>query len=111
MTFHQKLGTMEQKQERVAKLATTLAQLAGLKDIMVNACRRAAELCKADFLTGMVGEFPTLQGVMGGEYAGTMGRIMRWSSGIGQHYQPHSMEGAIPADLDRASPVFGRSAG
>ena len=43
MTFHQKLGTMAQKQERVAKLATTLAQLAGLKDIMVHACRRAGE--------------------------------------------------------------------
>ena len=99
VTFHQKLGTMAQKQERVAKLATTLAQLAGLKDIMVNACRRAGELCKADLLTGIVGEFPTLQGVMGGYYARLHGEDHEVVVGIGQHYQPHSMEGPIPATL------------
>ncbi|HLA61099.1 MAG TPA: glycine--tRNA ligase subunit beta [Nitrospiraceae bacterium] len=99
VTFHQKLGTMAQKQERVAKLATTLAQLAGLKDIMVNACRRAGELCKADLLTGIVGEFPTLQGVMGGYYARLDGEDYEVVVGIGQHYQPHSMEGPIPATL------------
>jgi glycyl-tRNA synthetase beta chain len=99
VTFHQKLGTMAQKQERVAKLATTLAQLAGLKDIMVIACRRAGELCKADLLTGIVGEFPTLQGVMGGYYARFDGEEPEVVIGIGQHYQPHSMEGPIPATL------------
>jgi glycyl-tRNA synthetase beta chain len=99
VTFHQKLGTMAQKQERVAKLATTLAQLAGLKDIMVNACRRAGELCKADLLTGIVGEFPILQGVMGGYYARLDGEEHEVVVGIGQHYQPHSMEGPIPATL------------
>src|SRR6185503_13878809 len=92
VTFHQKIGTMGQKQERVAKLATTLAQLAGLKDIMVNACRRAGELCKADLLTGIVGEFPTLQGLMGGYYARFDGEDPEVVVGIGQHYQPHSME-------------------
>jgi glycyl-tRNA synthetase beta chain len=99
VTFHQKLGTMAQKQERVAKLATRLGQLAGLKDIMVNACRRAGELCKADLLTGIVGEFPTLQGVMGGYYARLDGEDREVVVGIGQHYQPHSMEGPIPATL------------
>ena len=99
VTFHQKLGTMAQKQERVAKLATTLAQIAGLKDSMVNACRRAGELCKADLLTGIVGEFPTLQGVMGGYYARFDGEEPEVVVGIGQHYQPHSMEGLIPVTL------------
>ena len=99
VTFYQKLGTMAQKQERVAKLATTLAQLAGLKDIMVNTCRRAGELCKADLLTGIVGEFPTLQGVMGGYYARLDGEDREVVVGIGQHYQPHSMEGPIPASI------------
>jgi glycyl-tRNA synthetase beta chain len=99
VTFHQKLGTMAQKQERVAKLATTLAQLAGLKDIMVNACRCAGELCKADLLTGIVGEFPTLQGVMGGYYARFDGEEPEVVVGIGQHYQPHSMEGPIPVSV------------
>jgi glycyl-tRNA synthetase beta chain len=99
VTFHQKLGTMAQKQERVAKLATTLAQIAGLKGFMVNACRRAGELCKADLLTGIVGEFPALQGVMGGYYARFDGEEREVVVGIGQHYQPHSMEGPIPATL------------
>ncbi len=99
VTFHQKLGTMAQKQERVAKLAVTLAQIAGLKDIMVNACRRAGELCKADLLTGIVGEFPALQGVMGGYYARFDGEEPDVAVGIGQHYQPHSMEGPIPDSL------------
>ncbi|MGH7216046.1 MAG: glycine--tRNA ligase subunit beta, partial [Nitrospiraceae bacterium] len=99
VTFHQKLGTMAQKQERVANLATTLAQTAGLKNIMVNACRRAGELCKADLLTGIVGEFPTLQGVMGGYYARLDGEDYEVFTGIGQHYKPHSMEGPIPATI------------
>ncbi|MGH7148238.1 MAG: glycine--tRNA ligase subunit beta, partial [Nitrospiraceae bacterium] len=99
VTFHQKIGTMGQKQERVAKLATTLAHLGGLKDSMVNACRRAGELCKADLLTGIVGEFPALQGVMGGYYARFDGEEPEVVVGIGQHYQPHSMEGPIPATL------------
>jgi glycyl-tRNA synthetase beta chain len=99
VTFHQKLGTMAQKQERVAKLATTLAQLAGLKDLMVNACRRAGELCKADLLTGIIGEFPALQGVMGGYYARLDGEDHDVVVCIGQHYQPHSMEGPIPATI------------
>jgi len=66
---------------------------------MVNACRRAGELCKADLLTGIVGEFPTLQGVMGGYYARLDGEDYEVVVGIGQHYQPHSMEGPIPATL------------
>ena len=99
VTFHQKVGTMGQKQERVAMLATTLAQLGGLKESMVNACRRAGGLCKADLLTGIVGEFPTLQGVMGGYYARFDGEEPEVVVGIGQHYQPHSMEGPIPATL------------
>jgi glycyl-tRNA synthetase beta chain len=99
VTFHQKIGTMGQKQERIAKLAAILAELAGSKDFMVNACRRAGELCKADLLTGIVGEFPTLQGVMGGYYARFDGEEHEVVVGIGQHYQPHSMEGPIPATL------------
>jgi len=99
VTFHQKIGTMERKQERVAKLATTLARRAGLDDVLVNACRRAGELCKADLLTGIVGEFPTLQGVMGGYYAGFDGEEREVVVGIGQHYQPHSMEGPIPSTV------------
>ena len=97
VTFHQKLGTMAQKQQRVAKLAATIAQMAEAKEVIVEICRRAGELCKADLLTGIVGEFPTLQGVMGGYYAGFDGEDREVALAISQHYQPNSMEGPIPA--------------
>jgi glycyl-tRNA synthetase beta chain len=68
VTFHQKLGTMAQKQERVRKLAGLAASLLapGNEEVRRN-CERAAGLCKADLITGMVGEFPELQGIMGSE--------------------------------------------
>ncbi|MCL6635723.1 MAG: glycine--tRNA ligase subunit beta, partial [Peptococcaceae bacterium] len=70
VTFHQQLGTMAQKQERVKRLAGFIA--AGLRssseDLRV-VCERAASLAKADLVTGIVGEFPELQGIMGGVYA------------------------------------------
>src|SRR5437016_7012603 len=64
VTFHQKLGTLYQKVGRVTAMATKLADTLGDLDT-VEHCRRAAMLCKADLVTGMVGEFPTLQGIMG----------------------------------------------
>ena len=66
ITFHAKLGTVGDKAERILKLATRLALDAGAD---VDHVRRAARLAKADLTTGMVGEFPELQGVMGRYYA------------------------------------------
>jgi glycyl-tRNA synthetase beta chain len=71
--------------------------MAEAKEVIVEVCRRAGELCKADLLTGIVGEFPTLQGVMGGYYAGFDGEDREVALAISQHYQPNSMEGPIPA--------------
>jgi glycyl-tRNA synthetase beta chain len=99
VTFHQKIGTMGQKQERVAKLAGTIAQMAGLKDFMVKICQRAGELCKADLLTGIVGEFPTLQGVMGEYYAIFDKEDREVARAIGEQYKPNSMEGPVPTAL------------
>ncbi len=99
VTFHQKIGTMGQKQERVAKLAGTIAQMAGLKEFMVKICQRAGELCKADLLTGIVGEFPTLQGVMGEYYAISDGEVREVARAIGEQYKPNSMEGPVPLAL------------
>lgn len=96
VTFHQKIGTMGQKQARVAALSESLAVLAGLNETQVALCRRAGNLCKADLLTGIVGEFPELQGVMGGYYARHDGEDPDVSRAILQHYRPHSMEGPIP---------------
>jgi glycyl-tRNA synthetase beta chain len=66
IVFHEKLGTVADKVERVAKLARELASACGANP---DHAERAARLCKADLVTGMVGEFPELQGVMGAYYA------------------------------------------
>src|ERR1043165_3236419 len=99
VTFHQKIGTMGQKQERVAKLAASIAQMAGLKEFMVKSCQRAGELCKADLLTGIVGEFPMLQGVMGEYYAKFDGEDREVARAIGGEDKPNSMEGPVPTAL------------
>lgn len=98
VTFHQKLGTMHQKAERVAVLAAKLAEKLG-RPSPQDPARRAAWLSKADFLTGMVREFPTLQGVIGREYARHDEEPEEVCRAIGEQYLPHSMEGAIPETL------------
>src|SRR5207253_5656421 len=68
ITFHEKLGTLADKVERVAKLARWLAEQ-GIVKTDPDLAEQAARLAKADLVTEMVGEFPELQGVMGGYYA------------------------------------------
>jgi glycyl-tRNA synthetase beta chain len=92
MTFHQKLGTLYQKTERVMKLTDRLADALGHRE----SCHRAAQLSKADLLTGIVGEFPTLQGIMGGEYARHDGESSEVSAAIAEHYLPRAMDGELP---------------
>lgn len=97
VTFHQKLGTMAQKQERVRKLAGCIAaQLSPESDELRQACDRAASLSKADLLTGIVGEFPELQGIMGGEYAKHEGESDAVSLAIREQYLPKAIEGELP---------------
>jgi glycyl-tRNA synthetase beta chain len=96
VTFHQKLGTMAQKQERVRKLAGSLAShLAPQSDELKRVCERAAALCKTDLLTGIVGEFPELQGIMGGEYARHNGEPEAVSQAIREQYLPKALEGEL----------------
>ncbi|WP_455242421.1 glycine--tRNA ligase subunit beta [Petrachloros mirabilis] len=99
VTFHQKLGTMAQKQERVRRLARFIAERIPDNDEMVQACDRAAALCKADLLTGIVGEFPELQGIMGGEYAKHDGEPESVSQAIREQYLPRALEGELPQSL------------
>jgi glycyl-tRNA synthetase beta chain len=96
VTFHKKLGTLRHKTERVVQLAERVAGMMGLSDDQMQLCRRAAELSKADLLTGVVGEFPTLQGIMGGEYARHDGEAEELSQAIAEHYLPKGMEGDLP---------------
>ncbi len=97
VTFHQKLGTMAQKQERVKKLVGFIAtHVPPGQDELRQICERAASLSKADLLTGIVGEFPELQGIMGGEYALHDGEPSAVVQAIREQYLPRAIEGELP---------------
>jgi len=103
ITFHEKLGTVADKVERVAKLATWLATEGIVPDCDSALARQAAELCKADLVTEMVGEFPELQGIMGGYYARAEvdeNGLRRWpdalADAIRDHYKPVGQGDEVP---------------
>ena len=98
VTFHQKLGTVFERSMRIKAVAQYLAQHIG-DDDLVQTARRAAEICKTDLLTGIVGEFPTLQGTMGGEYAKHDGERPEVAHALREQYLPRGMEGEIPRSL------------
>lgn len=97
MTFHKKLGTLHQKTERIVRLAAGLAAQLRASDDTAAVCRRAAQLSKADLLTGIVGEFPTLQGLMGGAYAKHDGERDEVCRAVADQYLPRSTDDALPA--------------
>ncbi len=144
IVFHEKLGTVADKVDRVAKLARWLVEeeivgsnpepatnqrhpresgdpsLAGASqtaaaasgdggswapafagvtnDELAQLAERAARLCKADLVTGMVGEFPELQGVIGGYYAAAQGEHPAVAAAIRDHYKPVGQGDEVPAD-------------
>jgi glycyl-tRNA synthetase beta chain len=93
--FHAKLGTQFQRVERLVKLAGELAPLVGAD---VEQAKRAAMLAKADLTTGMVGEFPELQGVMGRYYALAQGEKPAVANAVADHYKPLGPTDRIPAE-------------
>ena len=97
ITFHEKLGTQKQRVERVAELAY---QLAGAVDANAEDARRAAQLCKADLVSGMVGEFPELQGLMGRYYAERAGAKPEIARAIELHYKPKGPSDVVPREED-----------
>ena len=96
--FHQKLGSLFQKTERVCGLIVTIADATGHNGGR-EVCQRAAHLAKADLTTGMVGEFPTLQGLMGKEYAKCDGEAEDVCLAIGEQYYPRTPDDALPRTL------------
>ncbi|GEC61604.1 glycine--tRNA ligase beta subunit [Gluconobacter oxydans] len=88
VTFHAELGTQAERAERISKLAGTVAQAMGLDGAQIAQAERAGLLAKADLTTGMVGEFPELQGVMGGYYAVHDGEDEAVSRAVAEHYLP-----------------------
>ena len=96
ITFHEKLGSVADKVARVADLAERLARDGIVPDCDPALARQAAELCKADLVTEMVGEFPELQGLMGGYYARAEGLPEAVADAIRDHYKPVGQGDAVP---------------
>jgi len=98
MVFHAELGTMRERAERLETLAVAIAdRLGGADRLMVE---RAARLAKADLVSGMVGEFPEVQGIIGGHYAMAQGEPEAVAHAIAEHYRP-----AGPGDACPTAPV------
>ena len=100
VVFHSKLGTSWEKVGRFTSLARWLGEQ--LAPASLDALLRAAFLCKADLVTGMVGEFPELQGVMGRAYARLQGEPEAVAEAISEHYLPVRAGGPIPQKTEGA---------
>jgi glycyl-tRNA synthetase beta chain len=96
VVFHHKLGSQLDRVQRMKILAGIIARSLGADDQLAE---RAAELSKADLLTGMVGEFPELQGVMGRYYAQQDGEPPEVAEAIAAHYRPRFAGDELPQAL------------
>jgi glycyl-tRNA synthetase beta chain len=94
-TYQAKLGTELERVERIEAIAARLADALGLGG-QKDAIRRVARLCKADLNTGMVGEFPELQGIMGRHYASIQGEPQEIADAIEDHYRPIGASEEMP---------------
>jgi glycyl-tRNA synthetase beta chain len=94
VVYHSKLGTSYEKVMRISALAEFIAQR--IDPSLLDTVRRAALLCKGDLITGMVGEFPSLQGVMGQVYARLAGEKEEVALAVYEHYLPTAAGGELP---------------
>ena len=97
LTFHRELGSYVDKSERVTALVKSLAERLSSDPAHIQEAVQAAQVCKCDLVTLMVGEFPELQGVMGGEYLKHEGAPTAVWQAVKEHYQPISADAPIPA--------------
>jgi len=96
VSFHDKIGTMYEKMQRVMYISGFLADRFGLSETEKNQLHRASQIYKFDLVSGMVGEFPELQGVMGEKYALLKGEDPIVGQAIREHYLPISADGDLP---------------
>ncbi|MGA0019613.1 MAG: glycine--tRNA ligase subunit beta [Steroidobacteraceae bacterium] len=100
VTFQAQLGSIGDKVRRVESLAKEIAMATGAD---VAHTKRAAELCKCDLLSAMVGEFPELQGIMGAYHALNDGEPAAVVAAIREHYQPRGVHDSVPASPEAAA--------
>jgi len=98
VVFHSKIGTSYEKMERFKDLALMLAERAAPERLAEVG--RAARLCKADLVSGVVSEFPELQGIMGRTYARLQGEPEAVAQAIYEHYLPSRSGGPIPSGIE-----------
>ena len=97
VTFQARLGSYHDKTQRNQELVVALADATGgLSSEQVEQAQRAAELAKCDLTTEMVGEFPELQGIIGGIYAGVQGEPKEVADAIYDHYKPEGAREDLP---------------
>ena len=103
VVYHEKLGTVGQRVERLRKLAAIVAQKKELSDKDRQLVERSALLAKADLVTNMVYDFPELQGIMGAYYARGNGEENEVCTAIREHYKPRFTGDTFPAtDIGKA---------
>ena len=100
IVFHEKLGTVYEKVERIISLGNYLAGATGITDSeTLDTIKESAYLCKADLVTNMVYEFPELQGIMGKEYALCGGENPAVADAIFEHYLPRFSGDVLPQNV------------
>ena len=99
VTFQEDLGSVRQKVDRIQHNADRIAQQLQLEVETQRVIQRAAQLCKADLVTQMVGEFPELQGIMGQKYAIASGEPEAVATAIFEHYLPRGANDDLPQTL------------
>ena len=100
VVFQKKLGSVGDKVERLTKMGSPLE---GKLGIDLQSYKRAANLCKADLVSYMVGEFPDLQGIMGAKYAKKMGESSKVAQAIEEHYLPKGASDSLPLSKEGAA--------
>ncbi|MDR0499776.1 MAG: glycine--tRNA ligase subunit beta [Coriobacteriales bacterium] len=100
VVFHEKLGSLYKKVQRITFLSEQACELAGVTESQAKNARRAAWLCKADLLTSAVVEFTKLQGVMGSYYASAAGDAPEVAQAIAEHYRPRFAGDELPATVE-----------
>ncbi|MEM6434002.1 MAG: glycine--tRNA ligase subunit beta [Cyanobacteria bacterium P01_D01_bin.115] len=99
VTFEERLGSVGAKVQRIGAIAELIATQLELDATVRQELQRAAQLCKADLVTQMVGEFPELQGIMGEKYARHSGEPEAVAVAIAEHYRPRGASDSLPQSL------------